>query len=287
MPSNVSYFVSPTGGCIVLNIQYAESLNVYTTQISIDRYAGSLTSTATNLYSGVAQLVYVDAGDSSPNYLDFSTPYYYKITDPLGTYTTGAITPSSQLNVVESYLDKLIFRLFSAGINAIVIPEGYNKIRVLEAMPLTFGSEATKFPFIVMNLDLEQQEETQIGQAVPSPTSSQYWTMPIVVYRRYSVSILSQNAEERNFYKDACKSVLYAAEITLNQIGDAVSYSFQVAQSQVSSGDKDPGFYLAEFMLDISGIYNVAMVSPIQFINTIQSNASSSGVTSTVVVTLP
>lgn len=250
--------VSPTGGVIVLDIELSAGLDYNLTPIVLERQTGSLTSSATVLYSGINTPIYVDIGDELPNYLDYNTNYYYTITDPLGSATTPAIQPQSTLQVFSNYLDKTLLRLFSAGFNSLAVPQGYHHIRVLEAMPLSMASEAVVFPFVVMNLDLEQQEFLAIGEGV-NASETNINVLPLIVYRRYSLHILAQYYRERDFYKDAAISIFYNCLPVLQAIGNDVSLDLQAAQSQASEGEISPGFYESTLMLDITGQFNVSV----------------------------
>lgn len=248
--------ISPTGGAILLDITLSEGLDPNTSNITLTRYAGSLSSTPVILINnGLYTPVYLDVGDYSPNYLDFSTSYYYVVQDSKGSAVVGPTIPATQLVIYDTYLDKTIFRLFAAGINSVSIPQGWRKIHVEQAMPLTWATEPV-FPFIVMNLDLEQQEYTQIGENVNFSLTN-ITTIPLIVYRRYSLSILSQDSAERDFYKDSCKVVLYSMMAVLRKIGFDVTYDFQAANSQATDDNKIPGFYECQIMLDITGPTNI------------------------------
>src|SRR5579863_10165040 len=274
MSTTVQAVQSPTGGAISLIIALDPSLNPYTTAMTIKRYAGSLSATPITIYNeNMAALMYVDAGDGLPSYLDFATPYWYTITDPSGTVTVGPVTPSAQLMVFSNYLDKLLFRLFSAGMSALAVPEGFNKIRVLENMPLTMASEATTFPFVVMNLDLEQQQEIQIGESVVNPGFTNLQVMPIIVHRVYSMSILSLNARERDFYKDACLSAWFTMRPVLTLIGQDLTLDWQATNTQTAGEDlKIPGFYESAIMLDMSCQFNVSLTTNYPIISSIVGN---------------
>jgi len=283
MPS-IQSTVSATGGVIILTIGLSTGLDPNNSNITIERYTDSLSNPPVTIYIGPYGPVYIDLGDSLPSYLDVSTPYFYTVTDTMGSATTTAIVPSSTLEVFSNYLDKVLFRLFSAGFTSLALPQGFNKIRVLQAMPLTMGSDGTIFPFVVMNLDLEQQEDIQIGQAINTMTS-EVNTIPLIVYRRYSIHILSQAARERDFYKDAGISIIYNILPVLNSIGNAVSIDFQAAQSQASEGIKMPGFYEAVIMLDITGQFNVASLNnDLPIIENISAVFTAEGVSSNVII---
>lgn len=267
----VTYTVSPTGGAIVLNIQLGNStLNVYTTPITISRYAGSLAATPDVIYNNqVYTPVYFDAGDGLQTYLNFTIGYYYKVTDPTGTTTIGPILPSPQVTVFSNYLDGLLFKLFSAGINGVTVPHGFRPIKVLQAMPLSMGSEATNFPFVVMNLDLQQQDSLEIGENVLSNTQSNLNVLPTTVMRRYSINVVSHNAQERDFYKDSCIDVCYATMLSLINIGQGFTYDVQASNSQSSDGSMLPGFYVSVIMLEFIGQFNISVTTNLPFIESI------------------
>ena len=268
MPA-ITSFISPTGGIVVLNIVPSSGVDPKTGVVALLRYANSLLSTPAVLVSGApGPLVFIDDGEGLPNYLDFNTNYYYTVIDAGGAATTDAIKPASQLQVFTSYLDRLIFRSYSAGMSALAIPQGLNAIRVLEQMPLSMGSTGTYFPFVVMNLDLEQQEAVQIGQDVQF-SETNIDIVPMIVFRRYSLSILSHNAQERNFYKDASIAVLRGLMQTLASIGGNITSSFQAAQSQEPTGPMMPGFYEADVMFDMEGQFNVSIYTNYPLIETI------------------
>lgn len=260
MPPTITATVGATGGVVVLNILLSAGLDQNSANITIQRYTGSLSNPPTTiLNNSLYTPVFIDDGEALPAYLDFNTQYWYSITDSVGTATIGPISPGAQLVIFSSYLDKLLFRLFSAGVSALAVPQGFNKIRVLESLPLTMGSEATLFPFVVMNLDLEQQEYTQIGEDVDA-SETNIDVIPLIVFRRYSVCILSHNAKERDFYKDACMGVLYTAmRSVLADIGSDLTYSFQATNSQVSDDQKAPGFYECTIMVNLSGMFNLSV----------------------------
>jgi hypothetical protein len=257
---------SPTGGCVLINITLGDPAlmlvpTVYTTPITIQRYTGSLANPPTIILNNSTYTpVYLDAGDSLPNYLDFGTSYWYSVTDPTGTTVVGPIVPAPQLAVFSNYLDGLLFRLFSAGCSAIAVPANFNPIRVLQAMPLTPASDGTIFPFVVMNLDLEQQEETQIGENVLfSPNNINI--IPLIIQRTYSINILSHNAQERDFYKDAMKGVIYTMMTALDQAGQGFSYRYQASNTQSGTDLNMPGFYASITMLEFTGQSNMTITT--------------------------
>lgn len=274
MPTIDSSIVA-TGGAVLLNIATSAGVDPVSGTITLNRYTGSLTNTPVQLYQGPITPVYIDAGDGLPNYLNFATTYYYSVIDAGGTATTGAIVPSAEVTVYNNYLDELLFRLFSAGISALAVPPAFSRIRVLQAMPLTLSSEL--IPFIVMNLDLEQQEFIQIGQSIDTSFTNTF-IQPVILRRRYSLSTLTFNARERDFYKDATIAVLYSMLPALSEIGSDININFQAAQSQVTSNAAMPGFYEAHIMLDFEGTFNIITTTNFGLISTINPIVSGSTV---------
>lgn len=251
--------VASTGGIIALDITQSPGLNVVTTPIALYR-TNQLTSSSTLIYSGLMTPVYIDIGDGLPNYLDLVTPYSYTMIDPGGTYTTSGIVPSGYLNIFSTYIDKLMLRMFTAGLATITVPQGFKKVRVLQAMPLSMGSEGTIFPFIVMNLDLQQQDFLQIGQAITDDASTNLDVQSLIMFRRYSINMCSLNAFERDYYKDVILSIFYGGIVPiLNKIGEVTEIHAQAAQSQASSDNLQPGFYVSTIMVELEGIFNYSV----------------------------
>lgn len=256
---NIIPTVAATGGVIALDITLSTGLSVVTTPIALYR-TNQNTSSSTLIYSGLATPVYIDIGDSLPNYLDFATPYSYTIIDTSGSFTTSGIVPSNYLNIFSTYLDKLFLRMFSAGIAGIVPPQGYKKVNVLQSMPLAMGSVGTLFPFVVMNLDLQQQDYLQIGQAITDDEMVNLDVKSLIMFRRYSVNMCSLNAQERDFYKDVILSIFYGSIVPiLNRIGEVTEIHAQAAQSQVSDDNLQPGFYVSTIMVEVEGIFNLSV----------------------------
>jgi hypothetical protein len=261
--------VVPTGGTIVLDITLGDpTFDINNTNITILRYTGSLSNAPVQVYTGPYLMIFFDDGVAQPSYLDFNTTFYYAVTDPTGTTTTPSITPTPQLVVFSDYLDKLMFRMFSAGMSALAVPADYNPIRVLNSLPLTMGSEATKFPFVVMNLDLEQQEHLQIGEDIDFSFTNLN-IIPMIIMKRYSLNILSHNAMERDFYKDSAKGVILTMMQSLTQIGQDFSYNWQASNTQESAGIFPGGFYCSVVMLEMTGQFNVSMNTNYPVIDTI------------------
>lgn len=264
MPPTVQTIVAPTGGIITLNITPSTGVAV-TSNLTIQRYT-NVAPTPVTIYDGIYSLVFIDDGELLPSYLDTQYTYYYIVTDSGGSTTTNGIQPLVELTVYQNWFDKLLFRLLKAGIDALMPPEGFKKADVLQALPLTWGSE--KLPMVVMNLDLQQQEYVQIGRDIYSSyTNTQ--TIATIMLRRYSVAVLSQSAEERDYYKDVCTGILYSIMPTFIGIGQDISYDIQVSQTQATQMEFNIGFYVAEVMLNMQGMFNLTVTTNYPIINAI------------------
>lgn len=268
--------VSNTGGAVIINLGLSSGLDPDTSNITLMRYTGSLSAIPVVLYSSTYVPVYVDVGDQLPNHLDFSTTYFYSITDSMGTVTTAGIVPAASILVTSSYIDGLMFRLFTAGIHALDVPAGVTKgyeIRVLQALPFSRGEI---LPCIVMNLDLLQQEDVGIGRAV-DPSFTNTWTIPSWSLRRYSFWVLTRTPQDRDFYKDACISVLMSIMTdVMNTLSQNYRYSFQAAQSQIvdPSPEFSPGFYESNVLLEMTGTVNFAIKTNFGVIESISPTVS-------------
>lgn len=283
MPPTVQTQIAPTGGIIILNIIPSIGVDSTTANVTIQRYTNSAPTPVT-IYDGLYSLIFIDDGELLPSYLDPQYTYYYIVTDSGGSTTTSGIVPLVELTVTPSWFDKILFRMFKAGIDALMPPNQFKKADVLQALPLTWGSE--HLPMVVMNLDLQQQEYVQIGRDVySSETNTQ--TITTVMLRRYSISILSQDAQERDYYKDVCIGIAYSIMPSFIGIGQDLSYDIQVSQTQVTQSEFNLGFYVAEVMLNMSGMFNLSVTTNypiIQSISTIVSGTVS-GQTNYVTIT--
>lgn len=286
MPTIQTQIVA-TGGSIMITV--TPSTGASSGNVTISRSVGALSNPQTIIYNGPygggsdnESIVCIDDGEALPSYLDTSQTYFYHVTDSGGTATTSGIQPLAQLTVIPNWFDKLLFRLFKAGIDSLTVPNNFKKADVLQAMPLTWGSE--KLPMVTMNLDLQQQRYVGIGRDVYSAeTNTQVKSM--IVARTYSITTLSQSAAERDYYKDACYGIAMSIMPTLASIGQNMEYSIQAAQSQASAREMMPGFYVADINFDITGMFNVTVTTAYGVINTITPIVSGgivSGMTTTV-----
>ena len=272
MAANIEYTVLPTGGAVQLKL-YSDS-ETMTLNRATSGSAGLSTWTtlyngpgpgASGLFNGVPTtpfVQFVDAGDYLPGPLIPTDLYVYQLTDSNGnTYTTDAISVSGSLILNRIDLTELLAKLLWGGLQSLPLPSNYKTPQVYHAMPLT---GQPPLPLVTINLDLFQQSDNQIpvGQNVPNYSTNGSWDVAALAKWRYIVAVLTTNAAEREFYRQAIiglfHGLLYAP---LNELGVNVSHSFQSTNGQ-TTGDgsrMNPGFYWSEIALDLTGTYRLSI----------------------------
>ena len=253
--------VVPIGGVIAL------SLPAYTSQAAIAA-AGTITlSRQTNggafvqLYSGPPVVAWIDPGDSSPSSLAPTSSYVYQLTDANGTATTTALTPASTLQPPDNSQTQLLIRLLQAGVNNLTLPTGINSVQVTTQMPLGGWSA---LPFIVVNLDLVQQQDTMIGEDFQAPDSNNTWTIPTWAKYLWRITILSRNAAERDYYRDNIIAICRVLKATVfSFIGSNMRHEVQAASgTDVDEwSGKQPGFYYADVMFSVEGVLDAIVLT--------------------------
>lgn len=244
--------VIPTGGAISLSISGAVS-GAATLSRAVS--GGSFTQ----IYSGGITPFYLDVGDGLPAPLDQTKFYQYQYTDGGGTTTTAFIQPVATLNINREPFTAILIRLLQAGVSALTIPNGIKAAQVMHAMPLM---GLPPLPFVVVNLDLMQQDAIPIGQSLPLVDSDTQQTITGFVSRTYRISVLAENSQTRDFYRDniaGMLNVIYGP--VLQPLGVDVTHRFQITSGQVADDRKAqmPGFYYADIMLDFIGTLDVVM----------------------------
>lgn len=124
----------------------------------------------------------------------------------------------------------------------------------------------------MINLDLNQQQDTQIGEDYPKPDQNNFWQIPVWSKRIWRISVLSRSAKERDYYRDsliAMVRVLKAA--VFSQIGLNMRHDFQAASgTDVNEWEgKAPGFYYADIMFTIEGSQEAIVLTSYGVIDTI------------------
>jgi len=253
----------PTGGAIFLQI---EATAPYTLSRSADGGQTWTVLDTTNApilpQGGDQPVVWIDVGDASPTFLDFSTSYTYEISDVNGTAVSAGIIPAAQVEVYSDNMTYMMVRLIQGAAQGLVLEnKNWQRPSVVQAMPL--DRVTVKFPLITINLDLVQQDNAPIGRNVPNTVTNQ-WTIPGLAHRRYSIHVLTQTVAERDFYHNVIIGLVCSVmNNAFSQFGINMdtSYSYQAVQGQEVSRDSAPGFYYSQIMFDMTGPQNINVVT--------------------------
>jgi len=147
-------------------------------------------------------------------------------------------------------MNSWLIRLLQAALNNLILPAGIQPAVVMTKMP-TNGWPA--MPFVTVNLEIIQQNETAIGEDVVNPTQDNVWTLFATAQRTWRVTVTSPDAEERDFYRDTLLSILRILDATVfSEIGLNNTHSLQATSYPVAK-ERDgriPGFYCADIILD-------------------------------------
>ena len=259
----------PTGGAVLLAFYGAETGKFAppsgVTSMTISRSFGTPT-VFTPIYTGPPVPYWVDVGDgasTSSDVLSATTSYEWQAEDSTGTTQVGPVTPSSAILTVPDGLTQLLIRLLQAAVNNAPLPAGVvvAPAQVTTKMPSN-GWQA--LPLIVVNLELFQQRDTAVGQDVIHPLPNNQWTLPGWVRRMWRISVLSQNADERDFYRDTLMIAFRALKGTLfSVIGQNIRHDFQANSG--TTGDEwigqGPTFYWADVMVTLEGVFDVTVLT--------------------------
>ena len=264
----VSMSVLPTGGAVLLAF-YGADRGKFTPPPGIEAMTLSRAASGAaymQLYSGPPLPFWCDVGDgplTSSTPLDPGTSYTWQAVDNGGTVEIGPVVPAGSIVTVPDAFTQLLIRLLQAGLDNAPRPPGtaVQPAQVVTKMP-SGGWPPT--PFVVVNLDLLQQGETAIGQDVLNPDANNLWTLPGWARRVWRISVLSPDADERDFYRDTLMVVFRALKATLfSQIGYNITHSFQAASG--TSADEwvglGPGFYWADVMMEVEGVFDVTIAT--------------------------
>lgn len=257
----------PTGGAISLNI-FANG-----TQMMLARASGSVSGTYVTIYSGVPTPLYIDTGDGLTQCLSSGVIYAYKMTDANGDTFSGAVQPILSLDILQEPLLTMMQRLIQGGISNIKPPIGVNAFpasQVVVAMPLTGNPP---LPMITINLEVFQQAAIPIGQEVGQYLPNGTWTLTGLAKRVFRITVLAQNAADREFYRDALVAIFQSLLSTVfAPAGLNVSHKFQAFSSQVAHdpSGQAPGFYFADIVLEIEGTSNIAITPTFGIVNAIE-----------------
>ncbi len=278
-------YVIPTGGVIGIRMVTAVSGQVL---LSRATSGASGLSAFTPIYSGAPlsankdTCFFLDNGEQLPgNVLPSSAFYVYKLDDADGSTTSEPLTPVASFNILRVDFTNILISLLQGAINAVQLPEGIGKCRVLQAMPIT---GLAPMPFIVVNPDLIQQAAVPIGQSVVGPGMdlSQPNSSNIIVQTEFAnnvfrVSTFAINADERNFYRDFIISIFRAnLGYVFQAAGADVTHKYQASSYQVTEGQLGmaPGFYAADIMVEFEGNANISITTQYGLISTINTATS-------------
>lgn len=215
----------------------------------------------TTFYSGMPLPKYVDAGDGTPAPLFSGSAYVWNVTDDRGTTQVGPIQPLSMVTSAPDYFTNLLIRLLQGSLNCLTLPNGIKPVQITTKMPQQ-GLGA--LPFIVVNLDLIQQTEVEIGKDTPFSNNNNILTLFSNAKRIWRVSVFSADAQERDYYRDTLLMNFQVLRMTVfTVLGYDVSHSFQAASGTDSKewDGHSPGFYYADLMLELDGVFLTAITT--------------------------
>ena len=258
----------PTGGAVLLAFYGAQAGRFAppsgVTTMTLSRAASG--AAFAPIYTGAPLPFWCDAGDgplTSSTPLDPSTSYTWQAVDSGGTTEIGPVVPAGSIVTTPDAFTQLLIRLLQAGLDNAPRPAGVTvqAAQVVTKMP-SGGWPPT--PFVVVNLDLLQQSETAVGQDVLAPDANNLWTLPGWAKRVWRVSVLSPDADERDFYRDTLLIVFRALKATLfSTVGQNIRHSFQAASG--TSADEwvglGPGFYWADVIMEVEGVFDVTIAT--------------------------
>ena len=281
-PPPVVLSVLPTGGAVLLALYGAEAGNFApsgVTSLTLSRAVSGATGLGTfsPFYTGKPLPYWVDVGDgpsTSSEPLSPTTTYVWQATDDNGTTQVGPATPGNAIMTVPDGFTQLLIRLLQAGTANATRPPGVTAApaQVTTKMPLG-GWGAT--PFIVVNLELIQQSDTALGQDVLNPLLDNTWTLPAWAKRVWRVTVFSQNADERDFYRDTLLILFRALKATLfSQVGMNIRHSFQATSGTTADEwiGQGPGFYWSDVLFELEGTFDVTILTGFGLIEHINAN---------------
>jgi hypothetical protein len=260
--------VLPVGGCVMLQFYGAEKGDFAPPSgvVSITLSRAVSGGTFVQLYSGPPLPVWADVGDgpsTSSQPLDPTLSYEWQVTDSTGTTQVGPATPAGAIVTVPDGLTALLIRLLQAACDNAPKPSGVSvqSVQVTTKMPAAgWGA----MPFVVLNMDLIQQRDTSVGQDVLIANAQNQWTLPGWSRRVWRASVLSQDADERDFYRDTLLIAWRALKATLfSFVGQNVRHDYQANSG--TTGDEwlgqGPGLYWADVMMTLEGSFDVTILT--------------------------
>lgn len=256
---SITWQTLPTGGIVVLDLASAGPASSWV----LTRYvynSGVLVSPTVLLKAPSNQEIYfIDLGDGTNTPLNPANLYVYEFSTSEGQVRTDPITVSGTIILQPDHLTAIMVRALQAGLQSLVVPGSFAQRPTFSfAMPIT---TQMRFPMILLNLDLLQQEEIPIGQGVIHPVAGQsMYNVPAMALRRYIARLYTTTVEERDFYRDAIIGIFNTILTPLFQkVGVNTNHSFQASNGQIVGDQMQPGAFYAEVAMQFSGLYNVAV----------------------------
>lgn len=258
----VKWRVLPTGGIVVLNLESTAPSATW----NLTRYivSGSTLTDPVELWTGGPDRipVYIDLGDGGTQNVPLSplSLYAYEFETSAGSVTTETLCVSGTIVLEPDHMTKILARAMQAGLASLSLPTQFTQRPSFSyAMPIT---TQLRFPMVIMNLDLLQQQQIPIGGGIGEPVIGGLYNIPAMALRRYVMRVFTTNVDERDFYRDAIIGIFNTILVPLfQQIGQDVNHSFQAANGQVVGDQMQPGAFYSEIALQFSGLYNVGVSS--------------------------
>jgi hypothetical protein len=273
----IKWQVLPTGGIVVLNL----ASTALPSSWNLTRYVvdGSTLTDPVQLWDGGSDAipVYIDLGDGGTQNVPLSplSLYSYEFSTSTGSVSTETLCVSGTIVLEPDHMTKVMARAMQAGLAALSLPTQFTQRPSFSyAMPV---STPLRFPIVVMNLDLLQQQQIPIGQGIPAEIVNGLYNVPAQALRRYVLRVYTTNVDERDFYRDAIIGIFSSILVPLfQQIGQDVNHSYQAANGQIVGDQMQPGAFYAEIALQFSGLYNVGVSPYFPLIEHITSTVSGS-----------
>lgn len=260
--SQVSGVLLPFGGAIRLDMPGYLAPPSGVSSVTISRAVSGI-SAYLQLYSGAPLPVWFDPGDGLPAPLSAASGYTYRIVDQRGTTDTPFIVPAMAIATQPDQMTEMLIRMLQCGVSNTVLGPGITAPNQVSSQMPQGGWNA--LPFIVVNLDLQEQSDTPLGQDVQQTFVENVWNITVHAKRLWRVSVFGRSAKERDFWRDTVLAIWQSMLPTVFlQIGMDVRHKFLVT----AGTDADewmghvPGFYWADLALSVDGIFPVAIMAP-------------------------
>lgn len=277
--------VVPTGGAVMVTLGTAASGNVSLSRaVSGSGGLGSFTT----LYSGAPlsntgdYCYFLDIGDQTPGPLASGVSYVYQLMDNTGSQQTGAIQPVTSMVLETTPWTKIIIGIIQGAVNAAMLPQGVNRARVFNAMPIAGNPP---LPLIAINPELEVQANIPIGADnqivgdLVQPAVFNNWTQAGQERRMFRITVVSLSAEERDFWRTFVIGTLrIATAYALSLVGADFTHDYEATSYQMSRSidEKLPTWFAADVLWDVTLEANLKIITNYGPIDTITAPISGS-----------